>query len=81
MLQQNELKTCSNLSGKTKEAKGKPGSFDLTEKPWTDCHALKIKIKRTTSGSNLPVKARQTAKRAASCAFTVNSEQTMVPLK
>ena len=29
----------------------------------------------------LPIKARETAKRAASCAFIVNIEQAMVPLK
>ena len=40
-----------------------------------------MKIKRTTSCSNLAAKARETAKKAASCAFAVNHEQAMVPLK
>ena len=65
----------------TKEAKEKPDSFVLTERIWTNCHAVKIKIKRTTSCSNLPIKVRETAKRAASWPFTVNSEKSMAPLK
>ena len=66
---------------KKKKKKEKPDSFVLTERPWTNCHAIKIKIKRTTSCSSLPIKARKTAKSAASCAFIVNLEQAMVPLK
>ena len=77
MLQQNELmksqwvKTCLKVSGKTKEAKEKLDSFVLIERFWTNCHLMKTKIKRTTSS----------LKRAASCAFAVNLEQAMVPLK
>ena len=37
----------------------------------------KLKIRTATSCSNLRIKARETAKRAASCAFTVNSEQAL----
>ena len=37
---------------KNKKNKEKPDFFDLTERPWTNCHALRIKIKRTTSCSN-----------------------------
>ena len=68
------VKTCSRVSGKTKEAEGKPDSFVLIERLRTNCHAIKIKIKRTTSCSNLGAKARETAKRADSCAFVVNLE-------
>ena len=74
------VKTCSKVSRKTKEAKEKPGSFVLVERLRTNCHAIKMKVKRTTSSSNLGAKARETAKRAASCAFVVNLEQAMVPL-
>ena len=59
---------------RTKEAKEKPDSFALIERLRTKCHAIKIKIKRTTSYSKLGAKARETAKRAASCAFVVNLE-------
>ena len=58
-----------------------PDSLVFAERPWANCHTIKNKIKRTTSCSNLPIKARETAKRAASCAFTITSEQAMVPLK
>ena len=53
-----QVKTCSKVSGKTKEAKEKQDSFVLIERLWTNCHAIKIKIKRTTSCSNLGAKAR-----------------------
>ena len=75
------MKTCSKVLEKTKEAKEKPDSFVLFEKLWANCHTIKIKIKETTSCSNLAVKARETAKRAASCAFVANVEQAMAPLK
>ena len=75
-----QLKTCSKVSGKPKEAKEKPNSFVLSERLQTNCHAIKIKIKRTTSCSNLGAKARETAKRADSCTFVVNLEHAMVPL-
>ena len=68
------------MSGKSKETKEKPDSFVLIERLRTNCHAIKIKIKRTTSCSNLGAKARETAKRADSCAFVVNFEQAIVPL-
>ena len=58
-----------------------PGGFVLTEIPWTNCHAMKIKIKKPTQCSNLPIKASETVNRAASCAFTVNYKQAMAPLK
>ena len=74
------VKTCSKVSGKTKEAEGKPDSFVLIERLRTNCHAIKIKIKRTTSCSKLGAKARETAKWAASCAFVVNLEHAMVLL-
>ena len=75
------VKTCSKVSGKTKEAEGKPDSFVLIERLRTNCHAIKIKIKRTISCSNLRAKARETAKRTASCVLAVNLEQAVVPLK
>ena len=75
------VKSCSKVSEKTIENKEKPGSFVLIERLLTNCHAIKIKLKRTTSCSNLAAKANETAKRAASCAFAVNLEQAMVPLK
>ena len=75
------VKTCLKVSGKIKDVKEKPDSFVLIERLRTNCHAIKIKINRTTSCSNLAAKARETAKRAASCAFVVNLEQAMVPLK
>lgn len=34
--------------GKTKEAKEESDSFVLTEWLWTNCHTIKIKIKKTT---------------------------------
>ena len=74
------MKTCSKVSRKTKGAREKPDSFVLIERLRTNFHAIKIKIKITTSCSNLGAKARETAKRAASCAFVVNLEQGMVPL-
>ena len=74
------MKTCPKLSGKTKDAKEEPDSSVLTERPRTNWQAMKIKIKRPTSCSNLTIKARGTRKRAASCAFTINAEQAMAPL-
>ena len=74
------VKTCSKVSGKTKEVREKPDSFVLIERLRTNCHTIKIKIKRATSCSNLGAKARKTAKRPASCAFVVNPEQAMAPL-
>lgn len=68
------------MSGKTKEAKEKPRFFYPHWKRWTNCHAIKIKIKRTTSCSNLSAKAREIAKRTACCVFIVNPEQAMVLL-
>ena len=65
------------LAGKTTEAKEKPGFFVLIERPWTNFHAVKAIIKRTTSCLNLTIKARKTAKWATSCALRVNSEQAM----
>ena len=55
------VETCSKVSGKTKEAKEKPDSFVLIERLRTNCHAIKIKIKRTTSCSNLGAQARETS--------------------
>ena len=55
------VETCSKVSRKTKEAKEKPDSFVLIERLRTNCHAIKIKIKRTTSCSNLGAKARETS--------------------
>ena len=81
MMKSLRVKTSSKLSEKTKEVKEKPDSFVLTERPWTNCHAIKIKIERITSCSNLSIKTSETAKRAASCAFTVNCEQVKAPLK
>ena len=37
-----QVKTCSKLSGKTKEAKEKSESFVLTERAGTNCHAIKV---------------------------------------
>ena len=74
------VKTCSKVSGKTKEAKEKQDSFVLIERLQTNCHPIKIKIKRTTSCSSLGANARETAKTADSCAFVVNLEQAMVRL-
>ena len=65
------MKTYSQVSGKTKEAKEKPASFVLTEL-WTNCHVIKIQIEKTISCSNLATNARETANRATSCAFIVN---------
>ena len=36
------VKICSKLSGKTKEPKEKSESFVLTERAWTNCHAIKV---------------------------------------
>ena len=74
------MKTCSKLSGKSKQEK-KTDSFILTERPWANCHTIKIKIKRGTSCSDLPIEARETAKKATSCTFIVNPEQVMATLK
>ena len=40
-----QVKTCSKVSGKPKEAKEKPNSFVLSERLQTNCHAIKIKSK------------------------------------
>ena len=53
------VKTCSNLSGKTKETKEKPEFFAVNERLWTNWHMIKIEIKWTTSCSNLAAKARE----------------------
>ena len=74
------VKTCSKVSGKTKEAKEKPDFFVLIQRLRTNCHTIKIKIKRTIPCSNMGGKARETMTIADSCAFAVNLKQAMLLL-
>ena len=74
------VKTSSKMSGKTKEAKEKSDYFVLAEKLWTNCHAIKIQIKRTIM-FKLSTKVKETTKGADSTAFIVNLEQVMPLLK
>ena len=42
------METYSKLTAKIKEVKEKPDAFVLTERHWTNCYAMKIKIKKIT---------------------------------
>ena len=66
----NKWKPIHRCQEKQKKPKKNQLLLSLTEL-WTNCHVIKIQIERTTC-SNLATNARETANRAASCAFIVN---------